>query len=164
MNHRRRPAVPTCRLQGATLAMPDIFQTFCDARTLEEGVRGLFEDEVSHRGFEIPVENGEGSQVEPSVREHGNPDPARGGEDRSEHEPGDRGLFDAGDPLFRVVGHCKQPGREQNDPCLGAHTPDANSLPNLSNRNPRNTVSSPNPPPAIMRYTAPGSAAGLPVR
>src|SRR5438552_18913743 len=103
MNHWRRGAVPTCRPRSAALAMPDNFQTLCDARTLEDhrivpGVQGLLEDEVGHRGFEIPVDNGEGSQVERRVREHGNPDPARAGEDSYTTEPGDRGWTATGAP------------------------------------------------------------------
>ena len=54
----------------------------------------LFEDEVSHLGFEIPVDHRERGQVKRGVRTHQHPDPPCDCEDRSEHKPDDRRLLD----------------------------------------------------------------------
>src|SRR6266853_793920 len=79
-----------------------------------------FEDEVGHGRLDIPVDNREGSQVERGMRDHRDPDPPRDREDRSEHEPGDRGLFDAGESLVGVMKQRKQPCAEQDHRGLGA--------------------------------------------
>src|SRR6266404_9740995 len=63
----------------------------------------LSEDEMRHRGFEVPIDERERGQVERGMREHRDPDTSRDPEDGSEREPGDCGLLDAGKPLVRVV-------------------------------------------------------------
>ena len=55
----------------------------------------LFEDEVGHAGFEIPVNHGERSQIEGGVGDYQHEDATREGENRSEYEPDDQRLFDA---------------------------------------------------------------------
>ena len=44
----------------------------------------LFEHEVSHRRFEIPIDYRDRRQIERSMRTHHRPDPARGCKDRPE--------------------------------------------------------------------------------
>src|SRR5712664_3881756 len=56
-------------------------------------IAALFEDEVSRRGFEIPVDYRQRGQVEGGVCNHQHPDPASDREDGSKDEPGDGGLF-----------------------------------------------------------------------
>jgi hypothetical protein len=85
------------------------------------GLTGLFENEVGDVGFEIPEDDRERGQVERGVRKHQHPDPACDREDRSEHEPDDRALFDVGEPLLREVPQSKQSSGEQHDQCLGPH-------------------------------------------
>ena len=66
-------------------------------------------------GFEIPVNHRERGQVEHGVRNHQHENVARHGEDRSEGEPGDQCLFDAGNSLECVMGQRKSHGSDQDD-------------------------------------------------
>jgi hypothetical protein len=54
------------------------------------------EDEVSRLGLDIPIDDRERGQVERGVRKDQRPDPTRDRQDRSEHEPDDRGCWTPG--------------------------------------------------------------------
>ena len=54
------------------------------------------------------------------MRNHQHEDPAGDREDRSEHQPDDRGLLDAGESLLEVVRQSKQSRGQQHDQCLGS--------------------------------------------
>src|ERR1039457_2509943 len=75
----------------------------------------LFEDEVSHGGFEIQIDYHDRRQIERSMRPHHHPDPARDCEDRPEDETRDHRLFDARKPQVGVMAQGKHHGGEQDD-------------------------------------------------
>src|SRR6185437_727842 len=93
--------------------MPDNFQTFVPP--------GLLEDEVSHSGFDIPVDDRERRQVEGRVHGHHHPQSAGYGEERPKNESGDRGLFEASESLLTVVVQGKQPGAQDHARRLGGY-------------------------------------------
>src|SRR2546426_2515909 len=81
----------------------------------------LLENEVGHGGLEIPVDHRERGEVEGGVRAHQHPDPTGASKDGTEHEPDDRGLFGAGEPLERIVRQPKHQRGEEHDERPSAH-------------------------------------------
>lgn len=53
----------------------------------------LFEDEVGDGGFEIPIDDGVGGQIEGGVGKHEQPDAAGDSEDSAENETDDSGFL-----------------------------------------------------------------------
>src|SRR5436190_23836337 len=75
----------------------------------------LFENEVSHAGFEIPVNHGERSQIEGGMGDDQRDDATRDGKNRSKHESDDQRLLDARKSLKRVMRQTEPNGGDQHD-------------------------------------------------
>src|SRR5438270_13899606 len=127
----RRPRhFKPCQIYGSgstsdAIHVPICLELWSRARTIEPGIPigtfslipaflihrfsdlSLFEDEVSHVGFEIRVDYRDGSQVEGSVGNHQDKDPSRDCENGAEHKSGDHALLDAGQALVSVMGEAK---------------------------------------------------------
>src|SRR6266536_385689 len=74
----------------------------------------LLEEEVGHRGFEIPIDQREGGQVEGGVCGHRRPEAAGERVRRAEYQPGDRGLLDAGEPLLGIMRQPESGGGDEH--------------------------------------------------
>lgn len=83
----------------------------------------LFKDQVSERGFEIPVDDRDGSQIEGGMRKHQHPDSPSGGEERPEYETRDSRLLDTSQPLPEVMERRKRGGSYEHGDDPGGQAP-----------------------------------------
>jgi len=78
---------------------------------------------VSDRGFEIPEDHRDRSQIEGGMRAHQHPDSPSDGEDRPEHEARDSRLLDTSQPLPEVMERRKHGGGYEHGDDPGGQAP-----------------------------------------
>lgn len=110
------PALPDTRSQVAlgNASVPAVVLPQPSPR-IATWTRSLFEDEVSYRGFEIPVDHRERRYIKRDVCHHHHKEPTSNRVDSSEDHAGDQRLLAARKPLDSIVCERKQDRGNQHD-------------------------------------------------